>query len=284
MKRLIVLFYSSCMVLLLMTACNDGEMGENAASSAPWETGLALYSFHQHPFATALRMADSADLKNIEGFSFYKLGGEFGETTMGSLDDSQLQALKRELDSKNMSLTSMYVEGGKDAAGWSRYFEIVKALGGTYLVAEPLKSEWNVIDSLAGLYNMKIAIHQHAREISAYWHPDSVLAAVEGRPNLGACADLGHWVRSGLDPVDCLKKLEGHIVGIHFKDVDADGNDVDPGKGLISFAAVADELDRQGYSGVLSIECEHNMENNLADVKFAADYINEMNKALLKRR
>jgi sugar phosphate isomerase/epimerase len=36
---------------------------------------------------------------------------------------------------------------------------------------------------------------------------------------IGACCDTGHWVRSGLHPVECLKKLEGRILGFHLKDV-----------------------------------------------------------------
>ena len=32
----------------------------------------------------------------------------------------------------------------------------------------------------------------------------------EGRSDrIGACADIGHWYRSGLVPVECLKKLQG---------------------------------------------------------------------------
>ena len=49
--------------------------------------------------------------------------------------------------------------------------------------------------------------------------PDSVLAAIKGHPNIGSCADVGHWSRNGLNPVECLKKLEGHVFGVHLKDI-----------------------------------------------------------------
>ncbi len=137
-----------------------------------------------------------------------------------------------------------------------------------------------MIDSLAGLYKMKIAIHEHAKGISAYWHPDSVLAAIKGHANIGACADLGHWARSGLNPVECLKLLDGHIIGLHLKDVaemnNAKAQDVDPGTGVIDFTGVIKELKRQNFKGYIQVECEHNMENNLADVKDAIRYINEL--------
>ncbi|MCM4166474.1 hypothetical protein DHD08_02130 [Arenibacter sp. H213] len=127
---------------------------------------------------------------------------------------------------------------------------------------------------------MKLAIHEHARGKSRYWHPDSVLVAIKGRPNLGACGDLGHWARSGLDPVECLKILEGHLVGIHAKDLDEAGNmdaqDVKVGTGVIDYDAILKELDRQDYTGPIYIECEHDWENNLGDVKYAVKYLREL--------
>src|SRR6202790_4069424 len=87
---------------------------------------------------------------------------------------------------------------------WKRYFELAKKFGLSYITAEPLKNQWNQVDSLAGIYNIKIAIHDHPKP-NDYWSPDSVLAATVGHPNIGSCADVGHWSRNGLNPVDCLK-------------------------------------------------------------------------------
>ena len=70
-----------------------------------------------------------------------------------------------------------------------------------------------------------MAIHDHPKP-SHYWNPDTVLEAVKGRtPLMGACADTGHWLRSGLTPLDCIKKLEGRIISFHFKDLNKPGND-----------------------------------------------------------
>ncbi|XHP75639.1 Inosose dehydratase [Arenibacter antarcticus] len=106
------------------------------------------------------------------------------------------------------------------------------------------------------------------------------MVAIKGRPNLGACGDLGHWARSGLDPVECLKILEGHLVGIHAKDLDEAGNmdaqDVKVGTGVIDYDAILKELDRQDYTGPIYIECEHDWENNLGDVKYAVKYLREL--------
>jgi hypothetical protein len=39
----------------------------------------------------------------------------------------------------------------------------------------------------------------------------------------GACADTGRWMRSELNPVEQLKKLEGRIISFHFKDLNKFG-------------------------------------------------------------
>ena len=39
----------------------------------------------------------------------------------------------------------------------------------------------------------------------------------------GPCCDTGHSGRSGLDPVEMMKKLQGRILAFHWKDIAAVG-------------------------------------------------------------
>ena len=77
--------------------------------------------------------------------------------------------------------------------------------------------------------------------------------------------------------VACLKMLEGHIIGVHAKDINEFGNvkakNVESGKGVIDFNAVYKELQRQRFKGVMHIECEYNFDNNLQDVINARSYL-----------
>lgn len=182
-----------------------------------------------------------------------------------------------------LDMPSMYA-CGETAEDWEKQFKMGKALGLSFLVGEPELHLWDGIHDMTTKYNIKLAIHQHAEGKSIFWHPDSVLAALEGHPNFGACGDLGHWVRSGLDPVECLKILEGHLISIHAKDLDEfgnqDANDVKVGSGVIDYTAVMAELKRQKFDGPIFVECEHDWEDNLADVKFAVEYILGIQKEL----
>jgi sugar phosphate isomerase/epimerase len=126
---------------------------------------------------------------------------------------------------------------------------------------------------------MKVAIHEHWKGTSDYWHPDTVLLAIKDHPNFGACADLGHWPKSGIDPVDAVKKLSGHIIGIHLKDIAAFNNpelkDVPVGTGVVNFPAIFEELKKQGFKGPIYIERDaEDLPSNLPSVIQTVEYYN----------
>lgn len=69
-----------------------------------------------------------------------------------------------------------------------------------------------------------------------------------------ACCDVGHWARSGLDPIETLKKLQGRILTFDLKDVDAKGQCLPFGAGKGDIRGILGELHRQAFRGVLGIE------------------------------
>lgn len=270
-----------CLLAVSLMGCTESSKKAEDQNSE-WNIGVALYSFNRFSFADALNKADSAGVNYVEGFSFHKLGKEFNDKTMAEMNPEEISKMKEMLSTKNINMQSMYVAGAKNEAEWKYYFELAKELNMKHLVAEPEKESWDMLDSLAGIYQIKIAIHEHAKGKSLYWHPDSVIAAMKDHPNFGVCADLGHWARSGLKPTECLKMLSGHILGVHLKDIDESGNteaaDVIVGKGVIDFPAVVNELKSQQFKGVIHVECEHKMENNLAEVIEGINYFKGLYK------
>jgi len=133
-----------------------------------------------------------------------------------------------------------------------------------------------VVEKLAQECNIKVAIHNHPGPKNFYWQPETVAAAVKGRsPLLGACADVGHWVRSGLDPVECLKKLEGRVITLHFKDLNERGpkaHDLPWGTGVSNTKGMLAELKRQNFKGAICVEYEHNWENSSPEIAKSAEW------------
>lgn len=286
MKKSAAIFLFLFFAILFFTRCNNATQKEPDATPAKdsadvtknWKLGVQMWTFHYFSFDTALAKADSAGIKYIEAFPGQRLGaglqGSFG-TDMSADTRAKLKQL---LQSKGISIIAFGVISPSSVDEWKKYFDLAKDFGLSYITAEPHKDQWNQVDSLAGVYGIKVAIHDHPKP-NAYWSPDSVLAATVGHPNIGSCADVGHWSRNGLNPVDCLKKLEGHVFGVHLKDIKVfdktDAEDTVVGKGINDFPAIFAELKRQGFSGMLSIEQESNWYNNVPDVINTKKYFEE---------
>jgi sugar phosphate isomerase/epimerase len=292
MKKLLLQGISAFILLSFFAQCNDSASdgsasGTDTANSSvaagnitdDWKIGVQFWTFKNFPFVTAVEKADSAGVKFIEAYPGQPLGGDFKDSFNINMSSDSKAKIKELLQSKGMKIVAFGVTSGKNAEEWNRIFSFAKEMGIEYINSEPNKSHWGLIDSLAGSSGIKLAIHEHAKP-NPYWHPDSVNAAMAGHPNIYACADLGHWARSGLDVVDCLKKLDGRIIGVHLKDIDSLGNvkakDVVVGTGVIKFPEVFAELKRQNFKGMLSVEREENWNNNMPDVKETVRYYNQI--------
>lgn len=267
-------------VTVLATACNNNEMAEKAAETTiktdsvvavtdSWKLGVQLWTFRMFTITEALQKADSCGIKYVEAFWGQALGGETKDTFGVRMSQAGRDKLKELLKSHNIQMVAMGVISPQTKEEWLDAFKLAKEFNLGYITAEPIKPLWDYVDSLAGFYGIKIAIHDHPKP-NAFSSPDSVLAAMVGHPNIGACADVGHWSRNGLNVVDCLKKLEGHVYGVHLKDItvfnQANAPDTVVGKGVIQFAPIFAELKRQKFTGMFSIEHESNWYHSVPDI------------------
>lgn len=247
-----------------------------AANKEP-KLGVSLYSFIEHPFEKALQMANATGLKYVEGISFFNMGPDFGNKSFIDLNAAEIKKVKASLNKNKLKMVSMYA-GGENVADWKKAYALGKEFGIEYITCEPKEEHLDLIDSLSNVYGIKIAIHQHKKP-GAYWHPDMVVAATKGHTNIYACGDLGHWVRSGLKPEECLATLDKHVLAIHLKDINADHHDVRLGKGVINFKAVEAELKKQNFVGTVIIECEFNTNDNIADIQDAVSFYKNLRRS-----
>jgi sugar phosphate isomerase/epimerase len=283
MKR-IVFSFAFLLAIILFTQCNNQAQQQSDTTkdstdvTQGWKLGVQMWTFHYFPFVTAIEKVDSTSIKFIEAYPGQPLGGGMKDTFGITMSDSSKAKVKQLLQSRGIHIVAMGVISPETIAEWKKYFDLAKEFGLSYITAEPHKDQWNQVDSLAGVYGIKIAIHDHPKP-NMYWSPDSVLAAIQGHPNIGSCADVGHWSRNGLNPVECLKKLEGHVFGVHLKDIKefnkTDAADTVVGKGINDFPAIFQELKRQKFIGMLSIEQESNWYNNVPDVINTKKYFDE---------
>jgi sugar phosphate isomerase/epimerase len=158
-----------------------------------------------------------------------------------------------------------------------KVFEFAKKLGLRAVTSEPDPAAMDLIEKLVKEYDIGMGIHNHPKQPKnpnyKFWDPEYILSLVKDRDaRMGSCADTGHFARSGVKPVEALKKLEGRIISSHLKDV-AKGADVPYGTGQSDTAAMLSELRRQHFKGNISIEYESNLDKNVPDVAACIGYV-----------
>jgi sugar phosphate isomerase/epimerase len=172
------------------------------------------------------------------------------------MSDETIADVKKKLADAGVKLVAYGVDGiATDEKGARKEFDWAKTMGIEVIVTETTPND--VLDKLCTEYGIRLALHNHPQS----WPPDDVLKAVEGHSKLiGSCSDTGHWMRRKLVPVDQLKKLQGRVEHLHFKDLNDFGDgahDVVWGTGKGDVKGMLEELKHQGYKGYLSIEYEY---------------------------
>ena len=238
-----------------------------------WKLSIQTWTFHKYSFLQSVEKADSLGVKFLEVYPGQKVGGDIQGAFSYSLDKDSRDKLKQFLEYRGIKVVALGVidKDYYNKDNLEKFFEFAKYMGISFITAEP---EWNDLDEfnrLAGKYKVKVALHCHPKPSSHYWHPDSTVAAMNGRQHIGAWPDIGHWARNGVNIPDAMKKVEGRIWGLHLKDIKEFNNtaaeDTLLGQGVCDIPAVMKELKRQKFKGVVSIEYEVNPLRNMSEMQ-----------------
>lgn len=262
-----------------------------SAAKLGWQVGGQLYTFRRFPFYEALDMIAGLGFVCVEPCFFLKLDKARPQLkTNEDLPADVRKELKGRLADRGIAMSVFYSNVGadKDKDKARKIFEFAKEMGAGVIVAEPPAEALDLIEPLCDEYAINLAIHNHPEKPGyTNWKPENVMALCQNRSKrIGACPDTGHWVRSGLDPVACLKTYEGRIHNVHLKDALEKGNrtsrDVPLGQGAAGYAAVLAELKRQGYRGAMTIEYEHDSPQLVDDVRACAAFVEKTAKELVE--
>ncbi len=262
--------------------------GAPAAEAIGWQIGCQAYSFNKFTFFEAVDKTASMGLHTIEAYPGQALSKEHPEIQLSHDMAKENYALVLDkLKQANVTLRNYGVVGlSNDEAANRKVFEFAKAMGIETIVSEPPMEALDLVDKLANEYKINVAFHNHPKP-SKYYDYKAVLEACKGHSKrLGSCADTGHWMRSGINPVEAIKALEGHIISLHIKDLNEaskDAHDVPWGSGKADMHAILTELHRQGFKGVFSAEYEYNWMNSVPEIAEGVKYVNGVAAELSKK-
>ncbi len=235
---------------------------DRASEKMGMRLSLQCWTFRELSFFETVDVAQGMGIKYLEMFPGQKLKPGSDVSINSHMSDETIAEVKKKLaDAGGLKVIAFGVDGvPTDEPGARKVFEWAKTMGIKVLVTETTPSE--VHDKLCTEFKIRMALHNHPQS----WPPDEVLKATKDRvKRIGSCSDTGHWVRRNLVPVEQLKKLEGRVEHLHFKDLNkfGDGHDVPWGTGVSDVKGMLTELKRQGYKGYLSIEYEYGSVSDL---------------------
>ncbi|HRJ51030.1 MAG TPA: sugar phosphate isomerase/epimerase, partial [Phycisphaerales bacterium] len=243
-----------------------GGRDSTAADALGWELGTQAWTFRDRSCYEAIDTARALGLTCIELFPGQALSPGLPEVKVGpGMSAQQRSELKGKLAACGVRAHSFgVVNPSADEGSLREILAFASDMGMRGIACEPVlagqerpSASWALLGRLTREYGLYAACHNHPRP-STYWDPEVVLREIGefDKSLIGACADTGHWTRSGLSTVESLRRYEGRILELHFKDV-KDNIDHPWGTGGGDARGQLAELRRQGFRGAVFVEYEH---------------------------
>lgn len=244
--------------------------------------GCQAYTFNRYTTYEAIEKTAAAGGKVIEFYPGQKLSREELEVKWDHNASPEVIAkVKAKLKEHGLMAVAYGVVGlSKEEAECRKVFEFAKTMGIRVINTESVDAI-DTFEPLVKEYDIKVGFHDHPKRENdpsyKLWDPNYVLGLVKDRdPRIGSCADTGHWMRSGLKPIECLQILKGRIVSSHLKDLNGFvrlAHDMPYGQGDGDISGILTEFQAQGFDGPISIEYEHKWEESLPDVTACIDFV-----------
>jgi inosose dehydratase len=233
-----------------------------AGGYGPFKMSIQSYSLRgfttdgKPDLAKALKVTNELGLTNWEAFPAHlPMAGD-------------VAAMKKQLADAGVTVLGYGVSHfGKDVDASRKLFEFAKAMGFTYLSADPDPASFDSLDKLVDEYDIAIGIHNHGPG-HRYDKIDKIASAImDHNPKIGCCIDTGHFLRSKEDPVRAAEVFKSRIYGVHLKDVKDARTFTVLGKGDLRTTDLLKTLASLGYGYALALEYEENPADPVAEIR-----------------
>jgi sugar phosphate isomerase/epimerase len=251
-----ILLLAACALTAAAADQAGGKRDDAVSEKLGIKLGVQCYTYRALSFFETVDKAVMLGLRYVEAYPNQKVRPGAKDTMARKAMSEELeQAILNKLHDTGVRLVAYGVDDVPlDEAAARADFVWAKKMGIEVLVTATTPNA--VQDKLCNEFGIKLVLHNHPKQ----WLPDEVLKACMGlSPMVGACADTGHWMTDGLEPVLMFKKLGERVLHAHFKDRNGfgPGPDVPLGTGKSDNRAMLAELMHQGFKGYLSLEYEN---------------------------
>ncbi|MCK4772262.1 MAG: DUF1080 domain-containing protein [Candidatus Latescibacteria bacterium] len=287
--KLRIWLYAAIGLVVLVSSSAEARDPQQAPAAAEYRDvrierfplAVQCWTYRRFTFMETLDKVKALGIDYLQPYPGQRLSAETGDVRFDhNMGDEHIRTVRRRIREVGIRLVAYGVVNFENTEESARkVFDFARRLGIRTIVTEPDTEDFSLIEKLVQEYNIRVAVHNHPAP-SRYARPETVLERVEGRdPRIGSCADTGHWMRTGVNPVEALRLLKGRIIDVHLKDLDTFGErralDVPFGSGLANVHDILAELTLQGYQGYLTIEHEHpdEVENPEPSILKGIEYI-----------
>jgi len=251
--------------------------------------GVTAYTFHKYSLFETIEKTEQLGLVYLGGLNFQKVSKDIDKKFDANLSDEELKAVRLMLDEAGVRmLTCFYARIPGDEEGCREVFEFARRMGIETLISEPPLEALDTIERFCDEYDINLAIHNHAQKASPnYWSPEAVMQVCEGRgPRIGVCADIGYWMRSGIDPVAAVSTIGQRLFVVQMHDLhesSPDGHDVPWGAGVGKTRAFIEEVHRQGIKlKMFGVEYSYDWFDSMPEVEESARFFDNVTLELAK--
>jgi len=262
-----------------MAAAAGGEAAAQvkttARAAAPFELGMASYTFREFPAEKAIEWTVRLGLKKIAFKEFHL-----------KLDSTpeQIASTVAKVKAAGLDLYGGGVIYMQNEAQVNNAFEYAKKAGMRVIIGVPNHDLLPLVEKKVQQYDIRVAIHNHGPGDKVYPTPQSAyerIAKLDRR--IGLCIDVGHTMRSGIDPSEPAQKYADRLMDIHIKDCTAptaEGQTIEIGRGIIDIPKFLRTLEKSKYTGSVSLEYEKDAKDPLPGAAESIGYLRGVLKAI----
>lgn len=226
---------------------------------APFKMGVQSYSMRKMGLEAMLRATRELGLRYIEAFMAHL--PYFGTP-------EHREEMKRTVAQSGVEVLAYGVvsfDGNERAA--RAIFEFAQAMGIPVITADPAPESFRYLARLCEEFRIVVAIHNHGPN-TRYDTIRSVEEAMRGQSEwIGACIDTAHFLRSGENPVEAVRRFGRRVHAAHLKDVKNRTQYTLLGEGDLDLVGFLRALRRVGFKGCLALEYEENADDPMPDLR-----------------
>jgi sugar phosphate isomerase/epimerase len=238
-------------------------------TTAPrFHLGLASYTFREFTLDRAIEMTKRLPLEKITLKSMH-LPLESPEAA--------IIAAASKVRSAGLDLYGCGVVYMTNEAEVEQAFRYAQTAGMRMIIGVPGQELLGLVDRKIKEFDISLAIHNHGPEDTLYPTPGSAYERIQSLDKrLGLCLDIGHTMRTGIDPSAAVEKFSDRLLDVHIKDVTAatkDGQTVEMGRGIIDIPKFIRTLIKVNYAGTLAFEFEKDGQDPLPGLAESVGYL-----------